>query len=170
MVALNRSAVTVISSRPELSSEAAVVAAWAQWVPQISNAKLAIARGVVTRRMNAAFIPNPLLLCCALWGARTVPGPHVHTNSLQPHRPLLDAMGARDLFLPMAPMVRTTLRYLNISLLDQAGDSPKRPSARLMRQMRASSFGVRTATGRGRPSAVGRRAKQAAHLLLTSPQ
>src|ERR1700733_15858007 len=64
MVALNRSAVTVISSRPELSSEAAVVAAWAQWVPQTSNAKLAIARGVVTRRMNAAFIPSPL--CCVV--------------------------------------------------------------------------------------------------------
>src|ERR1700734_3448599 len=88
MVALNRSAVTVISSRPELSSEAAVVAAWAQWVPQTSNAKLAIARGVVTRRMNAAFIPESPLLCCALWGARTVPVLHAHTNSLRPHRPL----------------------------------------------------------------------------------
>ena len=45
-------------------------------------------------------------------------------------------------------MVRTTLRDLNISLLDQAGDSPKRRSARLMRQMRALNFGARTGTER----------------------
>jgi hypothetical protein len=63
-----------------------------------------------------------------------------------------NATGARDLFLRMAPIVRTTLRDPNISLLDQAGDSPKRRSAHLMRQMRALSFGARTGTGRGRPS------------------
>src|ERR1700689_5036654 len=99
MVEVNLSAVTVISSRPELSSEAAVVAAQAHWVPQRSNAKLAITRSVVTRRMTDAFIPeSPFVVLCAMaCKERTRPACGVRIRPALVER-CSHATGARDEF------------------------------------------------------------------------